>query len=149
MPLTSFTPSTKIQSSQVNANFSGLADGSLMNNPTITTPTLITPVIKTAYANGNLGATPTINWANGDLQTGVLSANTTIAFSNAVAGQRLTLFMQQNGTGTYTIAWTPSITWQDGSAWATTNYTTTANKWNVVVILYTGTEYIGLSSKFA
>lgn len=113
---------------------------------TITTPTIITPIVKTAYSNGNLGATPTINWANGDLQTGTLTANCTFAFSNAVAGQRLTFFALENGTGTYTIAFTPTIIWQDNT---TPTWTTTADKMNVFVIYWDGSNYYGMGAKFA
>lgn len=107
---------------------------------------LVYPVVKTAYNNGNLGATPTINWANGDLQTGTLSENCTYDFSNAVAGQRLTFFALENGTGTYTQAFTPTIIWQDAT---TPSWTTTANKMNVFVIYYDGSNYYGMGAKFA
>jgi hypothetical protein len=112
----------------------------------LSSKTLVTPKVITAYSNGNLGATPTINWANGDLQTGTLSASTTLDFSGAVAGQRLSLFLLENGTGTYTIAFTPTIVWQDATV---PTWTTTANKWNGMVIFYTGSEYVGMGAKFA
>lgn len=111
--------------------------------------TLITPIVKTAYAIGTAGATETVNWANGDRQTMTLDENITITFSNAVAGQTLTLYMLQDGSGTNTITWADTITWQDGITWGTSHYTTTANKWSVVVIYYTGSAYLGMVSKFA
>lgn len=119
--------------------------GAIKASISFTTPTLVTPLVKTAYSNGNLGATPTIDWSKGDLQTGTLSANCTYDFSNAVAGQRLTFFALENGTGTYTQAFTPTIIWQDAT---TPEWTTTANKWNVFVIMYTGSEYLGMGAKF-
>lgn len=118
-------------------------------NGTITTPTIVTPLIKTAYAMGTVGATETVNWANGDLQTATLDENLTITFSNAAAGQRLTLFLLQDGSGTNTITWADTITWQDGITWGTSYYTTTANKMNVVVIYYSGSAYFGMVGKFA
>lgn len=117
-----------------------------LTNKTLTSPTIATPIVKTAYSNGNLGATPTIDWSKGDLQTGTLSANCTYAFSNAVAGQRLTFFALQNGTGTYTQAFTPTIIWQDAT---TPTWTTTADKMNVFVIYFDGTNYYGMGAKFA
>lgn len=113
---------------------------------TITTPTIVTPIVKTAYSIGTLGTTETINWANGDLQQGTLDENVTLDFSNAVAGQRLTLFLLQDGTGTNTIAFTPTIVWQDAT---TPTWTTTANKMNVMVIYYSGSAYFGMGAKFA
>lgn len=117
-----------------------------LTNKTLTSPTITTPKVTTAYSNGNLGASPTIDWSKGDLQTGTLTANATLAFSNAAAGQRLTLFLAENGTGTYTIGFTPTITWQDNT---TPTWTTTASKLNVMVIYYDGTNYYGMGAKFA
>jgi hypothetical protein len=114
---------------------------------TLTTPTIVTPVVKTAVSLGALGATPTINWASGDLQQGTLDENVTLAFSNAVAGQRLTLFLLQDGSGTNTIAFTPTIIWQDG---ITPTWTTTAAKMNVMVIYcLSAGVYYGMGGKFA
>lgn len=113
------------------------------------TPTLVTPIVKTAYAIGAAGTTETVNWANGDLQTMTLDENVTITFSGAVAGQRLTLFMLQDGTGTNTITWADTIVWQDAITWGDTYYSKTADKMNVVVIYYSGSAYFGMVSKFA
>lgn len=125
------------------------ATGTIKSSLSFTTPTLITPVVKTAVSLGSLGATETIDWSSGDLQQGTLDENVTLDFSNAVAGQRLTLFLLQDGTGTNTITWTPTIIWQDGITWGTDHYTTEANKMNVVVIYYSGSAYFGMGAKFA
>lgn len=117
-----------------------------LTNKTITAPNITTIKVTTAYSKGNLGSSPTIDWSQGDLQTGTLTANCTFAFSNATAGQRLTFFALENGTGTYTISFTPTIIWQDNT---TPTWTTTANKMNAFVIYYDGSNYYGMGAKFA
>lgn len=120
--------------------------GTVAGNATYTAPVITTPVVKTAYSIGTLGSTETINWANGDLQQGTLDENVTLDFSNAVAGQRLTLFLLQDGSGTNTISFTPTIVWQDNT---TPTWTTTADKMNVMVIYYDGSTYYGMGAKFS
>lgn len=125
------------------------ATGAIKAGLSFTTPTLITPIVKTVYDCGTVGATETVSWANGDRQKMTLDENLTITFSNAAEGQTLTLYMLQDGSGTNTITWADTIVWQDGITWGTDYYTTTANKWNVVVISYIGSAYLGMVSKFA
>lgn len=137
--------------SAINTGIVTLTGSQTLTNKTLTspianTPTLVTPIVKTAYSMGTVGATETVNWANGDLQTLTMDENLTITFSNAVAGQRLTLFMLQDGTGTNTITWADTIVWQDAT---TPTWTTTADKMNVAVIYYSGSAYFGMGSKFA
>jgi len=60
------------------------------------------------HDNGNSGATATINLNNGETQKIVITANTTLTFTNFAAGDYLTLFMDMNGTGGYTVAITAS-----------------------------------------
>lgn len=121
------------------------AAGTIKASLSFTTPTLITPVVKTAVSLGALGSTETIDWSAGDLQQGTLDENVTLDFSNAVAGQRLTLFLLQDGSGTNTISFTPTIIWQDDT---TPTWTTTADKMNVMVIYYDGSTYYGMGAKF-
>lgn len=102
------------------------------------------------YDCGTVGAAETVNWANGDRQLLTLDENLTITFSNATVGQTLTLYLLQDGSGTNTIAWADTIVWQDGITWGTSYYTTTANKWNTVVISCPATGvYLGNVSKYA
>lgn len=101
------------------------------------------------YDCGTVGATETVDWSNGDRQKLTLDENLTITFSNAVAGQTLTLYLLQDGSGTNTITWADTIVWQDGITWGTSYYTTTANKLNIAVIFYDGSAYYGMISKFA
>lgn len=102
------------------------------------------------YDCGTVGATETVNWANGDRQLLTLDENLTITFSNATVGQTLTLYLLQDGSGTNTIAWADTILWQDGITWGAGYYTTTADKWTTVVISCPATGvYLGNVTKYA
>ena len=138
MALTLFSPSTKIKSADVNANFAGLADGSNMSTPTIANATLSTKFVATGiYNNGNSGSTYTVYGTNGDRQKITISASTTLSWSGFVAGQIVVLQIIENGTGGYTIA-LPSGKWSYG---ATGTFDTTANAINLLSIFYDGTYY--------
>jgi len=52
------------------------------------------------YDNGNSGATPTIDWANGQYQKITISANAVISFSNVFVG---TITIDINYSGDYTV----------------------------------------------
>ncbi len=143
MPIVTFSPSTTIKSADVNTNFAGLANGSLMNAPTF--DSMAVTNLKAAsglYANGNSGAAITINWANGDRQTVTVSAATTISFSNALAGQILTLEILENGTGNYAVT-LPSMKWPAGAAGV---LTTTPSAINTLTVMYDGTNYLAQSA---
>lgn len=147
MPLQSFTPNTVIQSSKVNSNFSGLADGSLITNATIDALKLTNiKAVSGLYDNGNSGTSKTIDWSNGDRQKLTISGNVTISYSNAIAGQILTLELVENATGNFTIT-LPTSKWPNGAAGV---FTTTANAKNLLVVFYDGTDYLTqLASGFA
>lgn len=66
-------------------------------------------VVAATFAN----PTTTINWANGNTQTLELTDDTTIAFSNALTGQSLLLFIAQDGTGGHAITWPAEVNWGD------------------------------------
>lgn len=95
---------------------------------------------------GTVGATETVNWRNGDRQKLTLDENLTITFSNAVAGQTITLYMLQDGSGTNTITFADTIVWADNT---TPSWTTTADKMNIAVIFYDGSAYYGVGNKFS
>lgn len=137
--LITFSPSTTIKSADVNANFSGLANGSLMTSPTIANANLTTAFTASGlYDNGNSGATYTVDWSKGDRQKITISAACTLSFSNAIAGQILTLEIVENGTGNYAIT-LPSMKWGGGAAGTPT---TTPNAINTLTVMYDGTNYL-------
>lgn len=139
MALITFSPSTTIKSADVNANFTGLANGSLMTSPTIANASLTTKFTASGlYDNGNSGAAIAINWANGDRQKVTVSANTTLSYSGAVAGQILILILVENGTGNFTIS-LPTTKWSNGTVGT---FTTTPNAINAISVLFDGTNYL-------
>lgn len=137
MPLITFTPNTVIKSGDVTADLVGLANGTLMNSP-IFDKAGITNLqqVSGLKDNGNSGAAATINWANGDRQKITITANTTLSYSNQLAGQILTLEVIMDGTGGWTIT-LPTSKWQNGAAGV---FTTTALAKNILVVEYDGAD---------
>lgn len=68
------------------------------------------------YANGNLGATPTIDWTRGATQTGTLNADCTLTFSSPHKPGRFQLILAEDGTGNHTITKPGDATWEQGAA---------------------------------
>lgn len=86
-------------------------------------------------------ATITIDFSSltkGRVRTIPLAGNRTIAFSNATAGQSVTLIIKQT-IGSNTITW-PSIKWVGATAPV---LTTTVNRYDIINIFYDGTDYFG------
>ena len=81
-------------------------------------------------------ATITPDVANGNIQTVTLTGNVTFsAFSNPVAGQSLTLFVVQDGTGSRTLTSTMKF------AAASKTLSTAANSIDIITAYYDGTNY--------
>lgn len=95
----------------------------------------------TINAVGNSGATLTVDWSLGAVATITLNNNCTFTWSNAVAGQTLTLFLTQGGSGSYTVTW-PTTKWS-GGATPPSALTTTIGKTDIITIYYDGTTYFG------
>jgi hypothetical protein len=86
----------------------------------------------TRYSGGDAGATPAINWNNGNKQRFRLTANATPTFANPVKGADYELELQQDGTGSRTVTWSgATIVWPDG---VTPTLTTTANRKDVILL---------------
>jgi len=117
----------------------GTTDTQTLTNKTLTKPTIDTD-INPVHDLGTLTADTTINWNNGKIQKLVLGANITITFSNAVAGEKLILFITQDSTGNRTITWDSNVKWEGGTA---PTLTTTANKTDVIAFVSDGTYYYG------
>ena len=90
------------------------------------------------YANGNSGATPTVNWSNGNLQSITLnSATVTVSFTAPTYPGPLTLYVTQDATGGRSVTW-PTIKWSGAVPGV---ITTTASATDVVTLQYDGTSY--------
>ncbi len=88
------------------------------------------------------GATIAITFSNSNVQSVTLGGNRTITFAGAVSGGRYLLLLKQDATGSRTITW-PTVKWAGGT---TPTLTTTANKTDLITIIYDGTDYFGAAS---
>ena len=88
------------------------------------------------------GGTIALDWDNGNVQSVTLAGNRTFTFANPKDGGRYIIILTQDATGSRTVTW-PTIKWQGGS---TPVLTTTANKKDIIAIIYDGTDYLGNSS---
>ena len=88
------------------------------------------------------GATIALDWNNSNVQSVTLAGNRTFTFSNPKSGGRYLILLKQDATGSRTVTW-PTIIWQDGTA---PTLTTTANKTDLITLIYDGTSYYGVAS---
>lgn len=98
----------------------------------------ITPkqVVGAVVANGNSGASKTINWTTGTVQSLTISENTVLTFTAPGGPCHLTLIL--TNPGAFAITW-PTMLWAGGSAPAWT-----AAGVDIATFLYTsGTTYYG------
>lgn len=80
------------------------SSATVSGNTTISgTTTISSKRIGTVNAIGNSGATKTIDLTDGETQSITITANTTLTLTNFAAGDYLTLFMDMDGTGGYTV----------------------------------------------
>lgn len=91
-----------------------------LTSPTVNTPTISTPTFSGAYTEGfydygNSGATATLNLGNGTVQVITLSANCTLTLPSVTAGQGFVLFIEQDATGSRTLAWSGNIKWPNSA----------------------------------
>ena len=91
-------------------------------------------------------ASLTLNWSSASgFFISVMSVNTTIAFSGAVANQRIIVELQQAASGgPYTITWPVGIKWQGGTA---PTMTATASKKDIYSFFFDGTDYLGIATQ--
>ena len=98
------------------------------------------------YSNGDSGASPTVNWNNGQKQSIVCSAATvTFTFTaptNGV-GNFLLRLIQDNPAATTTINWPGSVLWAGGTepTWSTSD-----DEIDIVSFYYDGTNYYGVGN---
>lgn len=93
------------------------------------------------YDNGTQGGAYAIDWSKGDFQKVTISSNITLSYSNARAGQRLTLLLIENGTGGYTITLPSGATYKFPFG-VVPPFVTTANAKNMIVVAFDGTDYM-------
>ncbi len=74
--------------------------------------------LETLKNHSTMGATETIDLADGNWHTGTMDANCTFTFSGATvsAGCSFLLILTQDGTGSRTATWPGSVAWPGGSA---------------------------------
>lgn len=89
-------------------------------------------------SRGNVSGAVQIDWSTGNIQKLTLIGTTNFTFTNAVAGQSVTIFLTQDSTGSRLVTWS-AIKWVG----AAPTLSTGANRVDVVVVLYDGTNYYG------
>jgi hypothetical protein len=96
------------------------------------------------YGTDTDGATVTFDMSDitkGDVRTVTLAGNRTLAVSNVAVGQRFTLALKQDGTGTRTVTWFSGISWPGA---VVPTLTTTAAKYDVFsFICIASNTYLG------
>ena len=110
----------------------------------------VTASFEEEFANGNLGATPTIVWANGQKQKGTLNAGAAIAFDFTGVGiGHYQLRLIQDATGGRTVSWgtgTPgSGRWLGSASAPAINAAATGE--TIVSIFWDGTNATGSLAK--
>lgn len=94
-------------------------------------------------AIGTGGATKTIDWNEGNVQSVTLSANLTFTFTNPVTGAGYVLKITQDTTAR-TITWPATVKWAGGAA---PTLTATSGAIDIVSLLWDGTNYFGNIAK--
>jgi hypothetical protein len=120
----------KLGNATTNPDYEFLGSGSV---------TAKTIVFDAEYSNGSLGATPTIDWGNGQKQHGTLSANATFTFTAPDGPCNLVLRISQGAAAGYTITWPSSVKWPGGTA--PNLNPQTGGEINVFSFYYNGTDY--------
>jgi hypothetical protein len=91
-------------------------------------------------AAGNSGASLTIDWNNGNMQTVTMTATCGFTFSNPIAGGMYMLVLTQGGSGSYTVTWPGGIKWPGGTP---PTLSTAVAAIDVITFGYDGTSYYG------
>lgn len=95
-------------------------------------------------AKGNSGTgTVTFDWNDGNVQTVTLTGNCTFALSNPKSGASYQIIVAQDGT-VRTVNWSTTVKWASGT---TPTFTGTSGKFDIITIIYDGTNYYGVISK--
>ena len=93
-------------------------------------------------ANGSSGASPTITWGNGSIQTITLSAATvTFTFVAPLGPGRLQIFLTQDGSGGRLAVWPASVKWINSTI---PTLSTAAGATDIATFTWDGTTYWGV-----
>ncbi len=90
------------------------------------------------YDAGSSGAAKTLDFANGNTQLLLLTANTTLTLSNPKSGAFYTFEFKQDGTGGRTITWPANVKWASDTL---PSISSTAGLTSIVCVYYNGTNY--------
>jgi hypothetical protein len=128
---------TTIQA-QLNAKLDENADVDLNNNDLLG--------VKNAVFEGEVTTTSAIDWSSGSRQKITLTGNTTFTFSTAPVGAPCNLILKvtQAAVGGYTVSFPSSAKW---GASGIPVQSTTANKIDLYLFYYDGTNYYGSQLK--
>jgi hypothetical protein len=109
---------------------------------TVTVGTITLDDVRETIATVTYAATITPDVANGTVQKVTLTGNVTFsAFANPVAGQSLTLFVIQDGTGSRTLTSTMKF------SGASKTLSTAASSVDIITVFYDGTSYYASLAK--
>lgn len=132
-----------------------------MTIPTISPGTLVTAAMWNALVSalntltaqapasefnaGNSGTAITVNFStNGPLQKVTRNGNTTVTLTAPAAPGSLVIKFVHDGTGTtYTVAFSPSVKWPNGTA---PTWTNSAGAIDVLTFYYDGTTFYGVQT---
>lgn len=92
----------------------------------------------TEHDNGAGGATPTVDWNNGQKQKVTLTANATMTFTPPAGAGNFVLRLVQGGTGSYTVTWPATVKWPGGSI---PTLSTAVDAIDIVTGYWDGTNY--------
>src|SRR4029077_11202271 len=93
----------------------------------------------TGIAGGNTGATPSIDWNSGNVQSWTVNAACTFTLNNPIQRSRYILILTQSGAGGFAYTWPASVKWPSGSA----PIGSATGKTDVISLIWDGTNYWG------
>ncbi len=122
---------------------------------TLPLPTLLFLLcVSLAYAAPSyveLADAPTIavDWSKGNTQAVTLGGTRVLVFSGGQKGERYTLILKQDATGSRSVTWPASVRWPGGPPQTRGRpaniLTTTANKADYITFFYNGVSYDALA----
>lgn len=89
---------------------------------------------------GDVGATETIDWRDGNHQRVGLDENLTLTFIDPDGPASLVVHFVQDGSGTNTVAWPSNVDWEGGTA---PTITTASASIDIITLYFDGTRYYG------